>query len=150
VKKEPPQNLKVVELVMQRWSGQYSRPFLFGILNDGTMLCYHAYLYEGLDNVPKVEDAVSPHQSGDKNSTGAARLRNLGFHHVPIDINTRDESSNITTRPRITIFKNVGGYHGLFLTGSRPAWFMLCRERLRVHPQVSILDYFALPLSRFR
>lgn len=28
-KKEPPQNLKVVELVMQRWSGQYSRPFFF-------------------------------------------------------------------------------------------------------------------------
>ena len=89
LKKEPPQNLKVVELVMQRWSGQYSRPFLFGILNDGTVLCYHAYLYEGLDNVPKVEDAVSPHQSGDKNNTGTSRLRNLGFHHVPIDINTR-------------------------------------------------------------
>lgn len=133
-KKEPPQNLRVVELVMQRWAGQYSRPFLFGILNDGTMLCYHAYLYEGAENAPKIEE-VSPVSSGDINSTGASRFRNLRFYRVSIDINTREESSNLTARPRITIFKNVGGCQGLFLTGSRPAWLMLCRERLRVHPQ---------------
>ncbi|ONK71681.1 uncharacterized protein A4U43_C04F11250 [Asparagus officinalis] len=136
IKKEPTQNLKVMELVMQRWSGQYSRPFLFAILNDGTMLSYHAYLYEGQENAPKAEDALSPHSSSNMNSTGTSRMRNLRFQRVSIDTNIQEDSSNVTVRPRITIFKNVGGYQGLFLTGSRPAWFMLCRERLRVHPQL--------------
>lgn len=141
-KKEPPLNLKVTELVMQRWSGEYSRPFLFGILDDGTMLSYHAYIYEGMENAPKIEDVASTHASGDISRTGASRLRNLRLHRVSIDINTREESSNLIGRPRITIFKNVGGYQGLFLTGSRPAWLMLCRERLRVHPQACFLYSF--------
>lgn len=99
------------------------------------MLCYHAYLYEGVENAPKIED-VSPVSSGDISSSGASRFRNLRFYRISMDINTREESSNLTARPRITIFKNVGGSQGLFLTGSRPAWLMLCRERLRVHPQL--------------
>nr|KYP61845.1 putative cleavage and polyadenylation specificity factor subunit 1 [Cajanus cajan] len=76
------------ELTMQRWSGQHSRPFLFGILSDGTILCYHAYLYESPDGTSKVEDSVS---------AGGSRF---------------------------------------FLSGSRPAWVMVLRERLRVHPQL--------------
>ncbi|XP_065030175.1 cleavage and polyadenylation specificity factor subunit 1-like isoform X1 [Musa acuminata AAA Group] len=136
VKKELPQDMKIVELAMQRWSGQYSRPFLFGILSDGTMLCYHAYLYEGLENTPKVEDAVSPHRSAEMGNVSASRLHNLRFIRVAVDTATSEEASNIVSRPRITVFKNVGGYQGLFLSGSRPAWFMVCRERLRVHPQL--------------
>lgn len=136
VQKEPKQNLKIVELVMQRWAGQHSRPFLFGILNDGTMLCYHAYIYEGLENVSKFEDTVSAPNSVDLSNIGTSRLRNLRFSRVSIDNTTREEPSNVAVRPRITIFKNIAGYQGLFLTGSRPAWFMVCRERLRVHPQL--------------
>jgi hypothetical protein len=26
---------------------------------------------------------------------------------------------------------------GVFVTGSRPAWLMICRQRIRCHPQVS-------------
>lgn len=133
VKKKSSPNLKLVELVMHRWSGQYTRPFLFGLLNDGTMLCYHAYLYEGLENVSKSANGVS---SDDANGTGSSRLRNLRFLRVSLDVDTREELSNINMRPRISLFENVGGYQGLFLSGSRPAWFMLCRERLRIHPQV--------------
>lgn len=136
VKKEPAHDMKIVELAMQRWSGQYSRPFLFGILNDGTMLSYHAYLFEGLENAPKVEDAMSPHNSVDLSNISTSRLRNLRFARVSIDTATREESSNVVAQPRITIFKNIGGYQGLLLAGTRPAWFMVCRERLRVHPQL--------------
>ncbi|XP_058086131.1 cleavage and polyadenylation specificity factor subunit 1 isoform X2 [Magnolia sinica] len=135
VKKEPTQNMKVVELAMQRWSGPYSCPFLFGILTDGTMLCYHAYLYEGQENMPKVEE-ISAQSSMDLSSTGTSRLRNLRFVRVSLEAFTQEESSAVVPCQRMTVFKNVGGYHGLFLSGSRPAWFMLCRERLRVHPQL--------------
>ncbi|XP_074570014.1 cleavage and polyadenylation specificity factor subunit 1 [Curcuma longa] len=134
--KELSRDMKIVELAMHRWPGQYTRPFLFAILSDGTMLCYHAYLYEGLDGAPKFEDAVFPQKSADASNISGSRLRNLRFVRVPIDIATREEFSNVVARPRITIFKNVGGYRGLFLSGSRPAWFMVCRERVRVHPQL--------------
>lgn len=33
------QCIKVVELAIQRWPGQHSHPFLFGILTDRTNLC---------------------------------------------------------------------------------------------------------------
>ncbi|OMO98062.1 cleavage and polyadenylation specificity factor subunit 1-like protein [Corchorus olitorius] len=62
-RKESVQNLKVVELAMQRWSGNHSRPFLFGILTDGTILCYHAYLFEGSESASKVEDSVTVENS---------------------------------------------------------------------------------------
>lgn len=134
--KEPVQNMRVVELAMQRWSGRYSRPFLFGMLSDGTILCYHAYFYEGTENAVKGGDPVSPRGSADTSSMSISRLRNLRFLRVSIDITTREEMSNAVSRPRITVFNNVGGYQGLFLSGSRPAWLMVCRERIRVHPQV--------------
>ncbi|CAO2838986.1 unnamed protein product, partial [Amaranthus hypochondriacus] len=51
VRKENAQNIKVTELAMHRWSGKHSRPFLFGILTDGTILCYHAYLFEAPENI---------------------------------------------------------------------------------------------------
>uniref|UniRef100_A0A1D1XMC9 Cleavage and polyadenylation specificity factor 160 kDa subunit n=1 Tax=Anthurium amnicola TaxID=1678845 RepID=A0A1D1XMC9_9ARAE len=132
VKREPGQSMKVVELAMHRWSGQYSRPFLFGILNDGTLLCYHAYLFEGQENSPKKETSLSPQDSG---GTSSSRLRNLRFVRVFLDTVTREEPTTGVQRQRINIFKNVGGYEGLFLSGTRPIWFMLCRERLRMHPQ---------------
>lgn len=49
-RKENVQNIKVSEVAMHRWSGQHSRPFLFGILTDGTILCYHAYVFEAQEN----------------------------------------------------------------------------------------------------
>lgn len=134
-RKESTQNLKVVELAMQRWSGHHSRPFLFGILTDGTILCYHAYLFEGPEGT-KIEDSVSAQNSVGLSSVSASRLRNLRFVRVALDTYTREEAANETPCQRITIFKNISGYQGLFLSGSRPAWFMVFRERLRVHPQV--------------
>ncbi|KAG1355385.1 putative cleavage and polyadenylation specificity factor subunit 1 [Cocos nucifera] len=106
-KKETPENMKIVELAMQRWSSEYSQPFLFAILNDGTMLCYHAYIYEGPENAPKVEDVVSPHNVIDISYMSSSRLRNLRFIRVALDITAREESPDCVTRPRITVFKNL-------------------------------------------
>lgn len=147
--KKLPQDMKIVEIAMQRWSGQYTRPFLFAILSDGTILCYHAYLYEGSENAVKVDDAVSPHKSAEASNISASRLHNLRFIRVSVDTATREESSNGVPRSRITVFKNVGGYQGLFLSGSRPAWFIVCRERLRVHPQVCWSFFFGFLFSHF-
>ncbi|KAJ0968727.1 hypothetical protein J5N97_021604 [Dioscorea zingiberensis] len=135
LRKEPSQSMKIIELAMHRWPGQYNRPFLFAILNDGTMLCYHAYLYEGSESASKVEDGSSPLDSVDPSSTSTSRLRNLRYLRVAIDTITREEPSNVVVGPRMTMFSNVGGYQGFFLTGSRPAWVLVSRERLRVHPQ---------------
>lgn len=135
-RKETPENMKVVELVMQRWSGPYCRPFLFAILNDGTILCYHAYLYEGPESSSRNEEVCSPNNYADLSSVSTSRFRNLRFIRVPTDYSSRVELANVVVQPKITIFKNISGYQGLFLSGSRPAWFMVCRERLRVHPQL--------------
>ncbi|XP_066346817.1 probable cleavage and polyadenylation specificity factor subunit 1 isoform X2 [Miscanthus floridulus] len=134
VKKEEATNIKIVELAMHRWSGQFSRPFLFGLLNDGTLLCYHAYYYESSES--NVQCApFSPHGSPDIGNATDSRLRNLRFRRVSIDISSRDDISCLV-RPRITIFNNVGGYEGLFLGGPRPTWVFVCRQRFRVHPQL--------------
>ncbi|KAG4128869.1 hypothetical protein ERO13_D09G045100v2 [Gossypium hirsutum] len=135
-RKENVHNLKVVELAMQRWSGNHSRPFIFGILTDGTILCYHAYLFEGPDNASKVEGSASAQNSVGLSNVNASRLRNLRFIRVSLDAYTREETSNGTLSQRITIFKNISGYQGFFLSGLRPAWFMVFRQRLRIHPQI--------------
>uniref|UniRef100_A0A2P2M8B6 Uncharacterized protein MANES_06G138300 n=1 Tax=Rhizophora mucronata TaxID=61149 RepID=A0A2P2M8B6_RHIMU len=136
-RKDSTPNIKIVELAMQRWTGYHSRPFLFGILTDGTILCYHAYLFEVADGTSKTEDAVSGQHSVGLSSISTSRLRNLRFARVPLDTYIREETSSETTSQRITVFKNISGYQGLFLSGSRPAWFMVFRERLRIHPQLS-------------
>lgn len=133
---ESSQSMKVVEVAMQRWSGQYSRPFLFGILTDGTILCYHAYLFESTDSASKIDDSVSKENSVSSSNMSSSRLRNLRFLRVPLDIQGRDDMPNGTLSRRLSIFKNISGYQGLFLCGSRPAWLMVFRERLRVHPQL--------------
>jgi cleavage and polyadenylation specificity factor subunit 1 len=135
VKKEEANNIKIVELAMHRWSGQFSRPFLFGLLNDGTLLCYHAYCYGGLESNAQCAP-LSPNGSSDLDNASDSRLRSLRFRRVSIDVSSRDDISSFT-RPRITIFNNVGGYEGLFLGGPRPTWVFVCRQRFRVHPQVS-------------
>lgn len=135
-RKENIQNMKIVELAMQRWSGQHSRPFLFGILSDGTILCYHAYLFEGPESASKTEDSVSAQNSSGLSNNSASRLRNLRFVRVALDTYAKEETPNGTPCQRISIFKNIAGYQGLFLSGSRPSWFMVFRERLRIHPQV--------------
>lgn len=130
--KDSAESIKVVELAMQRWLGQHGRPYLFSILSDGTVLCYHAYICDGLDTTSKLDEPLL-----DQNSTNSAsRLRNLRFVRIPLDSYVREKHSAEKPCQRMTIFKNVGGYQGLFLAGSKPAWFMICRERVRVHPQV--------------
>ncbi|KAK3142943.1 hypothetical protein QOZ80_4BG0354660 [Eleusine coracana subsp. coracana] len=134
VKKEEANNMKIVELAMHRWSGQFSRPFLFGLLNDGTLLCYHGYCYDGLESNTQ-SFPISPHGSTGLGNDSDSRLRNLRFRRISIDITSRDDISSFA-RPRIMIFNNIGGYEGLFLSGPRPTWVMVCRQRFRVHPQV--------------
>lgn len=138
-RKETTHNIKVVELSMQRWAPEHSRPFLFGILSDGSILCYHAYVYDVSENAIKTENVVSSHSLS---STSASRLRNLRFARVPLDSYAKEETPSGVSSQRFTIFKNVGGLHGLFLSGSRPAWFMMFRERLRIHPQVSWFSFY--------
>ncbi|GFQ05002.1 cleavage and polyadenylation specificity factor subunit 1 [Phtheirospermum japonicum] len=127
-RKETPHGIKVVELSMQRWGGEHSRPFLFGLLSDGSVLCYHAYIYEVSENASKAE--------GNLSSISVSRLRNLRFARVALDTYAREDTPSGISSQRITIFKNVGGLQGFFLSGSRPAWFMVFRERIRLHPQV--------------
>ncbi|KAL6503846.1 hypothetical protein OROGR_025769 [Orobanche gracilis] len=127
-RKETPHDLKVVELSMQRWGGEHSRPFLFGILSDGSIICYHAYVFEVTENASKAY--------GNLSSISASRLRNLRLVRVSLDTYAREETPSGISSQRITIFKNVGGLQGFFLSGSRPTWFMVFRERIRLHPQV--------------
>ncbi|XP_057859514.1 cleavage and polyadenylation specificity factor subunit 1 isoform X2 [Cryptomeria japonica] len=134
IKKEAGNKMKVVEICMQKWSGQFGRPFLFAILTDGTMLCYHAYLFEGQDNSGKAEGTSTAENA--TNSISTSRLRNLRFVRVFLESMTRDEVGTEASGQRIVNFRNIGGYQGAFLTGTRPAWLMVCRERLRVHPQL--------------
>ena len=116
---------------MHKWPGRYSRPFPFAILDDGTMLWYHAYLYEGAEGVNKVEEGLPPHDAVDLSSTGTSRLRNLRFVHIALDMITHKEPADVVSSPRMTIFTTVVGYQGFFLTGSRPSWVVVSRERLR-------------------
>lgn len=140
VKKESVTSVKVVELTMYRWSGPHTRPFLFGLLSDGTMLCYHAYVYEGQEIVPKSEEEIPLQVSHDLNSINSSRLRNLRFARITLE-SPMKEGHSVNSGPRMTIFNNIGGYQGLFFSGSKPAWLMLCRERFRVHPQVWKLSF---------
>ncbi|XP_060203452.1 cleavage and polyadenylation specificity factor subunit 1 isoform X2 [Lycium barbarum] len=128
--------INVVELMMHRWIGKHSRPFLFGILADGTILSYHAYVFEGSENSSKVEGSVSSQNSVSLSNTNASRLRNLRFFRVPVDNYAREEMPSGTPLQRMNVYKNIGGSQGIFLTGSRPSWFMVFRERLRIHPQL--------------
>ncbi|KAL4574864.1 hypothetical protein LXL04_021704 [Taraxacum kok-saghyz] len=128
---------KVVELAMHRWPGDHSRPFLFGILTDGTILCYHAYLYEGgSENISSRSEVASSSNSNSNSNSNSSRLKNLRFSRVFLDTYTREEMSGETPFPRITMFKNIGAHPGFFLSGLRPAWFMKFRERIRIHPQL--------------
>lgn len=130
--------INVVELMMHRWIGKHSRPFLFGILADGTILSYHAYVFEGSENSSKVDGSVSSQNSISLSSTNASRLRNLRFVRVPVDNYAREEMPSGSQLQRMNVYKNIGGSQGIFLTGSRPSWFMVFRERLRIHPQVIV------------
>lgn len=126
---------KVVELAMQRWSGHHTRPFLFAVLADGTILCYHAYLFEGVDGT-NAENSVPSENPAALNSSSSSKLRNLRFLRIPLDTSTREETSDGVAAQRITMFKNISGHQGFFLSGSRPGWCMLFRERLRFHSQL--------------
>ncbi|VAH41106.1 unnamed protein product [Triticum turgidum subsp. durum] len=106
--KKEADSIRVVELAMHRWS----------------------------DSESNVKDnSFSPAGSVDLASASDSRLKNLRFHRISVDITLREDISSLA-RPRITIFNNVGGYEGLFLSGTRPVWVMVCRQRFRVHPQL--------------
>ncbi|KAJ3679867.1 hypothetical protein LUZ60_016145 [Juncus effusus] len=130
-KEEDGLNLRVVEIVMHKWPGRHSKPYLFGVLNDGTLLSYRAYFYE---KAADVSGDITTDVTDD-----VSRLRNLRFVRIQTDTNTREDeetSGNINKgRNRISVFNNVGGYQGLFVSGSRPVWMMVCRNRIRPHPQ---------------
>lgn len=134
--KEDIRNIGIVELAMHRWAGHHSCPFLFGILSDGTILCYHAFVYDSSDSGSKFEGTGTLQNSGNVSSMSGSRLRNLRFSRVSLGTYPKEETTHGNSSQRVTVFKNVGGCQGLFLSGSRPAWFMMFRERLRVHPQL--------------
>ncbi|KAL4188054.1 hypothetical protein AMTRI_Chr09g42200 [Amborella trichopoda] len=136
LEKEAVKNMKVVELCMHRWSGQYGRPFLFAGLADGSTLCYHAYLYEGQDNMTKLDDSNSAENVVEASNTSTSRLRNLRFIRVSLQSLTREESPGVVSYRKIITFMNIGGHQGAFIAGSRPAWLIVCRERLRIHHQL--------------
>eukprot|EP00252_Welwitschia_mirabilis_P006620 TRINITY_DN1750_c0_g1_i1.p1 TRINITY_DN1750_c0_g1~~TRINITY_DN1750_c0_g1_i1.p1 ORF type:complete len:1015 (+),score=221.45 TRINITY_DN1750_c0_g1_i1:83-3046(+) len=133
-KHEEGKSMVITEICMQKWNDQHGRPFLFAILSDGTVLCYHAYFYAGQDNVVKMETVGNDETA--TTSSGTARLRNLRFLRVSLDSLTREEVENTGSAPRLASFRNVGGCQGVFLAGKRPAWLMVFRERIRVHPQL--------------
>jgi cleavage and polyadenylation specificity factor subunit 1 len=57
------------------WTSQLSFCF-FGILTYGTILCYHACLFEGPDGNSKLEDPVSARNSvGDSSISAFAVLQ---------------------------------------------------------------------------
>ncbi|KAH7436763.1 hypothetical protein KP509_05G035200 [Ceratopteris richardii] len=126
-------SLHVIEVCMEKWSDNFGRPFLLAVLSDGTCLFYHAYLYEGTDNNPIVEEG---HDSGTGFlGTATSRLKNLRFVRLGLDqVSAKDDIA--TLKPVIVPFRNVGGLRGAFVTGARPIWLMNFRERLQVHPQL--------------
>ncbi|KAG6554300.1 hypothetical protein Mapa_004216 [Marchantia paleacea] len=122
----------VTDISMETWGKKFGRPFLFAMLSDGTMLCYHAYSYE--DTEGNDLDSVTVN-----NEESFPSSKNLRFVRTPVDWVSEDEQEDGAPSPRITPkfvrFSNVGNVQGLFVTGARPAWLMVCRERIRVHPQ---------------
>ena len=135
-KHEKSASLHVTELCMEKWSDKFGRPFLLAILSDGTFLCYHAYLYEGVDNSSVVDESELP----EVGALGAitSRLKHLRFIRLPLD-RASSEEEIASLKPNIVPFRNVGGLRGAYVTGSRPVWLMNFRERLQVHPQVYLL-----------
>ncbi|KAJ7555735.1 hypothetical protein O6H91_05G052500 [Diphasiastrum complanatum] len=130
--------LKVVSVCMETWGEKFESPFLFAVLNDGTLLCYHAFCYEGYESNSTVEEEGLVNGIAINKDTSSARFRNLRFVRAPLDLVSAGEEvaegSSVDSQ-RIISFKNVGGMRGVFLTGARPMWLMLCRERIRPHPQ---------------
>ncbi|MCO5593054.1 hypothetical protein L7F22_047059 [Adiantum nelumboides] len=126
-------SLYVIEVCMEKWSDKFGRPFLLAVLSDGTCLCYHAYLYEGTDNSPVLEDNMEPGTG--VLGTGTSRLKNLRFVRLALD-RAFGEDDVATLKPSIVSFRNVSGLRGAFVTGSRPVWLMNFRERLQVHSQL--------------
>ncbi|CAM6094104.1 unnamed protein product [Calypogeia fissa] len=123
--------LVVTDVCMVTWDQKFGRPFLLAILSDGTMLCYHAYSFEDTDG-STLDNLILD----DKEVTPSAKY--LHFVRLPLDWVSAEEQGNLPVlqvSPRFVPFKNVGNVQGVFATGARPAWLMVCRERIRVHPQ---------------
>jgi cleavage and polyadenylation specificity factor subunit 1 len=126
--------LLVTQVCFERWGEKFGRPFLLATLSDGTMLCYHAFCYE----VPETGDALEYADSiGRGNAKETPRLGNLRFVRMPIDWVSGEDEGVGEKNPTLQFypFRNVGSMSGVFVTGSRPAWLMICRQRIRCHPQ---------------
>lgn len=132
--------LVVTNVCMETWGKKFGRPFLFAILSDGTMLCYHAYSFEDPENNGLLDNnhIVFDDREAAAATTITPAAKNLHFVRLPIEWVCTEEPENVPAfqvTPKFVSFKNVGNVQGLFVTGSRPAWLMVCRERVRVHPQ---------------
>ncbi len=134
--REAASQLLVTQVCFERWGEKFGRPFLLATLSDGTMLCYHAFCYE----VPETGDALEYADSiGRGNAKETPRLGHLRFVRMPIDWVSGEDEGVGEKNPTLQFypFRNVGSMSGVFVTGSRPAWLMICRQRIRCHPQVS-------------
>lgn len=125
--------LYVTQICFESWGEKFGRPFLLATLSDGTMLCYHAFSYESSDTC----DLLGTGEASGISLRESARLAHLRFVRIPIEwVSGQEEGSKAVQTTRFSSFKNVGSFPGIFVTGPRPTWLMVCRGRLRPHPQV--------------
>lgn len=122
-------SLHVTQICFESWGEKFGRPFLLATLSDGTMLCYHAFSYEALEPSDALLDI--------RNLKDSPRLAHLRFARIPIDwVSAQEDGAKPAQETKFSSFKNVGSFPGVFVTGLRPTWLMVCRGRLRPHPQV--------------
>lgn len=131
----------VSEVRMVKWDKRYGRPFLFAILSDDSILSYHAFIFEKDMNGYSDEVSAIASTRDDCDIVQPAirsRLSGLRFARVSLEwISGVEEGLEPTASgQRIFFFSNIGSIEGAFLTGPRPQWLMIFRERIRAHPQV--------------
>ena len=125
--------LHVTTICFESWGEKFGRPFLLVTLSDGTMLCYHAFCYEAIETGDALDIGEALRTGTVKESP---RLGHLRFVRLPIEwVSGQVEGSEVVHETRFFPFRNVGSFPGVFVAGLRPTWLMICRERLRPHPQ---------------
>lgn len=125
-------SLHVTQICFESWGEKFGRPFLLATLSDGTMLCYHAFSYEAIEP----SDALESGEATVRSLKDSPRLAHLRFVRIPIDwVSGQEDGAKVVHETKFSSFKNVGSFPGVFVTGLRPTWLMVCRGRLRPHPQ---------------
>lgn len=124
-------SLHVSQICFESWGEKFGRPFLLATLSDGTMLCYHAFSYDANESSDALEFRETATSLKD-----LSRLTHLRFARIPIDwVSGQEDGAKVLYETKFCSFKNVGSFPGVFVTGLRPTWLMVCRGRLRPHPQ---------------